>query len=161
MILAIESIVLCAAFTLAVFFASRDPIRTLYNYPPRLQERVRSLEEYRGRFPTRRRKAAAKIGASVLFVALLSLLLRYVNGYTGFWAAFGHGFLLWTAVNLWDLIVLDVVWFCHDPRFVLKGTEDMVGDYHDYRFHFRGFLTGELLALAVCAAAGLVVQFAL
>ena len=45
MILAIEGIVLCLLFTLAVYKMSRDPIKTLYNYPPAIQERVKSLED--------------------------------------------------------------------------------------------------------------------
>ena len=161
MILAIESAVLCLLFTVMVYFISREPIRTLYNYPPKIQERVKSLDEYRDRIPTQENKAAATIGASLLFVVILSLILRYVNGCTTFMKAFGYGFLLWTIVNLWDVIVLDILWFCHDPRFVFKGTEDMTGDYHDYRFHIKGFFIGEALALAVCALAGLVVQYVL
>ena len=161
MIIAIESIVLCLVFTLMVYFMSREPIKTLYNYPPKIQERVRSLDAYKDQIPTEKNKAAAKIGASILFVIILSLLMRYVNGCTTFVQAFGYGFLLWTIVNLWDVIVLDILWFCHDPRFVFKGTEDMTADYHDYMFHIKGFLIGEVLALAVCALAGLVVQFVL
>ena len=161
MILIIESILLCLAFTGMVYAMSRDPIKTLYNYPPRIQERVKSLPEYQDRIPTQKNKIAAKLGASLLFVILLALILRYVNGYTTFWQAFGGGFLLWTVVNLWDALVLDILWFCHDPRFVLKGTEDMTADYHDYRFHLKGFLIGEALALVVCALAGLAVQFLL
>lgn len=30
----IESIVACALFTLFVFLMSRDPIKTVFNYPP-------------------------------------------------------------------------------------------------------------------------------
>ena len=161
MILIIESIVLCIAFTAMVYAMSRDPVKTLYNYPPAIQERVRSLPEYQGRIPVRKDKAAAKLGASALFVVLLALVLRYVNGYTAFRQAFGYGFLLWTVVNLWDMLVLDILWFCHDPHFVFKGTEDMVSDYHDYRFHIKGFCIGEGLALVVCALAGLAVRFVL
>ena len=161
MILAVEAIVLCILFTLMVFIIAREPIKTLYNYPPKIQERVRSLDAYKDQIPTEKNKAAAKIGASILFVIILSLLMRYVNGCTTFVQAFGYGFLLWTIVNLWDVIVLDILWFCHDPRFVFKGTEDMTADYHDYMFHIKGFLIGEVLALVVCALAGLVVQFIL
>ena len=161
MILLIESIILCLLFTVMVWFMSREPIKTLYNYPPRIQERVKALGEYRDQIPTQKNKAAAKVAALVVFVVVLSLILRYVNGYTTFSEAFGYGFLLWTVVNLWDLIVLDIIWFCHDPHFVLKGTEDMTADYHDYGFHFKGFLIGEALALAVCALAGLAVQYIL
>ena len=161
MTLAIESILLCLLFTGMVYAMSRDPLKTLYNYPPRIQERIKALPEYQGRIPTKKNKVAAKLCASVLFVVVLALILRYVNGCTSFGMAFGMGFLLWTIVNLWDALVLDILWFCHDPRFVLKGTEDMTADYHDYRFHLKGFLIGEALALVVCALAGLAVQFLL
>ena len=161
MILAIESAVLCLLFTLMVYGMSRNPIKQLYNYPPKIRERVRSLSAYEGRIPTQKNKLAAKLSASVLFIVILSLILCYVNGCTSFLQAFRTGFLLWTIVNLWDAVVLDILWFCHDPHFVLKGTEDMVSDYHDYWFHIKGFFIGEALALAVCAIAGLIVQFVL
>ena len=161
MTIVIESVVLCLIFTLMVYLMSREPIKTLYNYPPKIQERVKSLEEYKDQIPTQKNKAVAKCIASVLFVIVLSLILRYVNGYTTFLEAFGYGFLLWTVVNLWDAVVLDIIWFCHDPHFVFKGREDMVKEYHDYWFHIKGFFIGEALALVVCALAGLIVQFVL
>ena len=161
MILAIEGIILCLLFSLMVWLMARDPLKELYNYPPRIQERVKSLEEYRDRIPTKKNKIAVKVTASVLFVIVLSLILRYVNGYETFGEAFGYGFLLWTIVNLFDAVVLDCIWFCHDPHFVINGTEDMVADYHDYWFHFKGFFIGEALALIVCALAGLIVAFVL
>ena len=161
MIFATESIVLCAMFTLMVYLMSRNPLKELYNYPPNIQRRVESLDEYKDKIPQKKNKIGAKLIASVGFVIVLALVLRYVNGYTTFIKAFGGGFLLWTVVNLWDAVVLDIIWFCHDPHFVIKGTEDMVSDYHDYWFHIKGFFIGEALALIVCALAGITVQFVL
>ena len=161
MILVIESVVLCLAFTLMVYIMSREPIKTLYNYPPKIQERVKSLEEYMDQIPTQENKVVAKCAASLLFVVILSLIMRFVNGCTTFAQAFAGGFVLWTIVNLYDALVLDILWFCHDPYFVFKGTEDMVEEYHNYWFHIKGFFIGEALALVVCALAGLVVQFVL
>ena len=161
MIIWIEGAILCAVFTIMVFIISRKPINTLYNYPPKIQERVKSLDEYKDSVPTQKNKIAAKLIACVLFVVILSLILRFVNGYETFLEAFGFGFLLWTIVNLWDVVVLDIIWFCHDPYFVFKGTEDMVKDYHDYWFHIKGFFIGEGLALVICALSGLVVHFIL
>jgi hypothetical protein len=45
--------------------------------------------------------------------------------------------------NLFDLIILDWLFFCTiQPRsMVLPGTEGMTA-YRDYRFHFIGFLKG-------------------
>ena len=61
MIILIESVILCVVFTLMVFIMSRKPINTLYNYPPRIQERVKSLDEYKDSIPTQKNKIAAKL----------------------------------------------------------------------------------------------------
>ena len=161
MTIIIESIVLCMTFTLMVFIMSREPIKTLYNYPPKIQERVKSLEEYKDKIPTNENKIAIKLVASAIFLIIICLILRYINGYTTFIESFGYGFLLWTIVNLYDAIVLDIIWFCHDKYFVLKGTEDMVDEYHNYWFHIKGFFIGEGLALIICAIAGTIIQFIL
>lgn len=161
MVIVIESIVLCAIFTIMVYVMSREPIKTLYNYPPKIQERVKSLDEYKDKIPTQKNKVVAKIFASILFLIIICVILRYINGYTTFIESFGYGFLLWTIVNLYDAIVLDIVWFCHDKHFVFKGTEDMVNEYHNYWFHIKGFFIGEVLALIICAISGAIIQFIL
>ncbi len=154
----VEGIILCALFTLMVYLMSRNPLKTVYNYPPRIQQRVRSLKEYAGMVPTKKDKLATKLIACVFFVIVISLILRFINGCTGFGDAFLTGFILWTIVNRYDAIVLDIIWFCHDPHFVIKGTEDMVSDYHDYMFHIKGFFIGEAIALVVCLLSAAVVQ---
>ena len=161
MILVIESIALCVLFTMMVYIMSREPIKTLYNYPPKIQERVKSLEQYKDKIPTQKNKIFAKSLASILIIIIISLILRYVNGYTTFIEGFGYGFLLWTIVNIYDAVVMDIIWFCHDPYFIFKGTEDMVEEYHNYWFHIKGSLIGEILALVICAIVGLVIQFIL
>lgn len=161
MIIVIESIVLCAIFTLMVFAISREPIKTLYNYPPKIQEMVKSLDKYKDKIPTQENKMVAKVFASILFLIIICVVLRYINGYTTFAESFKYGFLLWTIVNLYDVIVLDVIWFCHDKHFVFEGTEDMTKEYHNYWFHIKGFFIGEMLALVICGIAGVVVQFVL
>ena len=161
MILIIEAIALCALFTIMVYIMSRKPIKTLYNYPPKIQERVKSLEEYKDQIPTEKNKIFAKCIASVIIIIIISLILRYVNGYTTFIEGFGYGFLLWTIVNIYDAVVMDIIWFCHDPYFVFKGTEDMVDEYHNYWFHIKESLKGEGIALVICTIVGLIIQFIL
>lgn len=161
MILVIEAIILCVMFSVMVYIMSQEPIKTLYNYPPKIQERVRSLEMYKDKIPTTQNKIAAKLGASLLIIVIISLILRYVNGYTTFIEGFGYGFLLWTIVNIYDAVVIDICWFCQNPRFVFEGTEDMVAEYHDYWFHIKESLKGEVIALGVCTVVGLVIQFVL
>ena len=161
MIIIIESIILCVVFTLMVYIMSREPIKTLYNYPPKIQERVKTLDEYKNKIPTQENKIVTKIIALILFLVIICVILRYINGYTTFLESFIYGFLLWTIVNLWDVVVLDIIWFCHDKYFIFKNTEDLINEYHNYWFHIKGFFIGEILALVVCFIAGLIIHFIL
>ena len=77
---------------------SREPIKTLYNYPPKIQERVKSLAEYKNKIPTQENKIIAKLFASIIFLIIICIVLRYINGYTTFKESFIYGFILW---RLW------------------------------------------------------------
>ena len=107
--LIIECFILCIVFTILVFIISRVPINTLYNYPPKIQERVKTLKEYKDKIPTEENKIIAKVAASIIFLVIICVILRYINGYKTFLESFGYGFVLWTIVNLWDVIVLDII----------------------------------------------------
>lgn len=161
MIILIESIILCLLFTIMVFIMSRDLIKTIYNYPPKIQERVKLIQKYEDKIPTNNNKIIIKLFASILFLIIICIVLRYINGYKTFLDSFKYGFLLWTIVNLWDVIVLDIIWFCHDKQFVIEGTEDMTDEYHNYLFHIKGFFIGEGLALIICSLAALIIEFIL
>lgn len=161
MLVAVESIVLCILFTIMVYIMSRNPIATLYNYPPKIQERVKSLEKYKNKIPTTQNKIFTKVMASIFIIIIVSLILRYINGYTTFMEGFGYGFLIWTIVNIYDAVVIDICWFCQSKKFVFEGTEDMTKEYHNYWFHIKESLKGEVIALVVCTIIGLVVQFVL
>ena len=161
MIIVIECIILCVLFTVMVYIMSRNPIATLYNYPPKIQERVKTLEEYKDKIPTNQNKILAKIMASLIIIILVSLILRYINGYTTFLEGFGDSFLILTLVNIYDALIIDCCWFCQAKEFVFKGTEDMAKEYHNYWFHIKESLKGEFIAIVVCAIIGLVIQFVL
>ena len=158
MIIIIETIILCILFTTMVYIMSKEPIKTLYNYPPKIQARVKELEEYKDKIPTTKNMLVAKIGVSFSIIIIVSLIMRYINGYTTFIEGFGYGFLIWTIVNIYDAVVMDIIWFCHDPFFVFKGTEDMVNEYHNYWFHIKGSLIGEVIGAIVCILIGVVVS---
>ena len=161
MIILIESIVLCLLFTIMVSLMSKNPLATLYNYPPKIQERVKSLKIYKNKIPTTENKIFIKTLASVFIVIIISLILRFVNGYTTFREGFGYGILLWTIVNIYDVLIIDICWFCQNPKFVFKGTEDMLNEYHNYWFHIKESLKGEVIALVVCTLVGFIIQYIL
>jgi hypothetical protein len=154
----IESLVACALFTLFVFLMSRDPVKSVYNYPPAIIERCKELELVNeSNRPGGVAFYAKKIVAMVIFGILLGLLVRYVNGCTGYWRGVLTAYALWCVVNWFDAFVLDCLWFCHDSHFIIPGTEDMTSAYHDYWFHIKGSFIGMLLAIPAALIAGIVV----
>lgn len=154
----IESFIACAVFTLFVVLMSRDPIKTIFNYPSAIIERCDQLGLVdASNKPGGAAFYAKKITAMVIFGVLLGLLVRYVNGCTSFWCGALTAYALWCVVNWFDAFVLDCIWFSHDKHFVIPGTEDMVADYHDYWFHIRGGFIGMLLAIPAALVAGVIV----
>lgn len=157
MLFLVESIIACAVFTLFVFMMSRDPVKMVFNYPPAIVERCKSL----GLVDESNRPGGVtyyvkKITAMAIFGIMLGLLVRYVNGCTMFLSGCLTAYALWCVVNWFDAFVLDCLWFCHDKHFVIPGTEDMVKDYHDYWFHIKGGCIGMLLAIPAALVAGLI-----
>ena len=151
----IESFVACALFTLFVFLMSRNPIKSIFNYPPAIIERCDQL----GLVDASNRPGGMafyvkKIVAMIIFGVLLGLLVRYVNGCTTFLCGALTAYALWVVVNWFDALVLDCLWFCHDKHFVIPGTEDMTAAYHDYWFHIKGALIGMLLGIPAALVAG-------
>lgn len=157
MVLLIQSVIFCLLFTLAIAiqYLKNDPVKGLYNYPPKIQERVKSLEEYKGRIPTRNDKIVMKMTGAVVFI-IIGVLLARMAGAEGFLDAFIHMFILFTIVNLYDLVVIDWLLFSNLKRFRIPGTEDMVSEYHNYRFHFIAFMRGIVIGIVISAIVGLV-----
>ena len=79
----IESLVACAIFSLFVFLMSRDPVKTIFNYPPAIIERCDQLGLVdASNRPEGMAFYVKKIIAMIIFGVVLGLLVRYVNGCT-------------------------------------------------------------------------------
>lgn len=157
-IIIIETIILGLLFTIMVYKMSRNPIKELYNYPHKIQERVKSLEQYKNDIPTQKKKISVKLVASLIIIIVISLIMKYINGYNSFLDGFKYSFIIWSIINWYDAIVLDCIWFCHDKQFIIKGTEDMVDEYHNYWFHIKGSIIGEIIGLFIYLIVGMIVS---
>ncbi|OPJ65134.1 hypothetical protein [Clostridium oryzae] len=86
----------------------KNPLKQVFNYPPAIQERVKSLPEYKDKLPTDKRKLSIKIIALVIFIAILTAI-TYFSGAQTFSHAFLYTFSLWMVPNLFDVLVLDIL----------------------------------------------------
>lgn len=157
MIILIESIVLCILFTIPIVMISKNPLIGIHDYPPAIIQRVREMGLIDDTHLPRSKKTVMKKVVAALFIAFLcALIVYYVNGARSFLEGFGYTYLLWLIVDWYDAFVIDILWFCHDKRFVIPGTEGMK-EYKDYWFHIKGSLIGMTYGLPVALLVGVIV----
>lgn len=159
MIFIIEAIVLCIIFTLAIIPVCKNPLIGIHDYPPAIIERVKSLGLITDdQIPHSKVVITKKISAALLISILLGFIVYKFNGADNFITGAIISYLLWFIVDWYDALVIDIAWFCHNKKFIIPGTEDMVKDYHDYMFHIKGSVKGMLYGIPVCLLVGLLVQ---
>lgn len=155
MALLIQCVILCTLFTLVILPAQyKNPIVMIKSYPPNIIKRVEELPQYKDTI-TKKEQAhiRKKLFGCILFVIVLAAV-AYFSGCRDFVSAFLHVFLLFLAVNLYDLIVLDWGIFCHSKKLRIPGTEDLEADYKDYFFHVKGAIKGTVLGVVIALLSG-------
>ena len=125
-ILVIECIIACVIFTLIVIPRQyKEPVKYIMSYPPAIRQRVESLPQYKDTIhEEEKRHISVKIAAAFLISIILSLV-AYFSGARSFFSAYFHVFMLFFTVNIYDMVVLDIVLFCHSKKLRILGTEDM------------------------------------
>jgi hypothetical protein len=122
------------------------------NYPPDIQQKYGPMSPRSARL---RPFIVTLLFLIVLLIPMIGLFTLQANVLSvPFLAALVFSVVTLLVFNLYDLIILDWIFFCTiQPRaMVLPGTEGMAG-YRDYHFHFIGFLKG----LGFSAVAGLLI----
>ena len=89
----------------------------------------------------------------ILFTALL-FAMGLLTRQEYFAGNFLNTLLLGQALNLFDFLVIDLLWWRHTKRVRFSGTEESPELYADPRKHFYAFLRGVLMFLAVALING-------
>ena len=154
----VELLILCLIFTLLVVPAVlKNPLSMLHDYPSDIYKKAIELGLVRESQNRKSKKFLIKrLVAIVVMGALFGLVVNRFNGADSFIKGAGYTYLLWTAANWYDCIVIDWIWFCHSKRVVIPGTEGMKG-YQDYWFHAKSSLKGMLLGIPAAFVAGMIV----
>lgn len=157
----IEAIICCAVFTaLVVPLVKAKPLAWIADYPPKIIARAKELgliSEIESILTPK--VFLRKMLGAVIFGTLLAFITIHFNGATTFIEAFAISYGLWFIVAWYDAFVIDILWFCHSKKIIIKGTEDMVDEYHNYWFHIKMSCVGSLIGLPVALIAGLIVMF--
>ena len=147
MIFLTECVVACILFTLVVVTVSlKELLAQVNDWPPAIQQRALELGLIQAEQMSGSKKVYVKKLAAALVIAIaFAALVFFANGARSFADGFRYSYLIWTAVNWYDALVIDCLWVCHDRRVRIPGTEDMK-EYSDYWFHIRQSLRGRYWA---------------
>ncbi len=96
--------------------------------------------------------------ALYFYLQLFWGLTAYFSGAKTFNSAYVHVFMLFLAVNVYDVVVLDIGLFCHSKKLRIPGTEDMEQVYRDPWFHVIGGLKGILIGAVTALLSACIVQ---
>lgn len=152
--LLIEIVVLCSTFFLLCFFGTGTDEKNLKNYtsyPEEVQKRIKEIEEYQGKY-----KEISKFATWItnfLMFAVLFLLLGTVIRQTKFMHNFISLLILGETLNVFDLIIIDLLWWRNTKRIrLLKIPQKEL--YQNPKKHIEAFLRALVLYFLIAMLDG-------
>lgn len=131
----------------------------LRSYPDAVQQAVREHPVLEKVAPKEKSMISILLGNLLLFTVVFSVLgfaLRNILGLDDFWTAFWFFLALGEGLGLFDLLVIDLLWWRNTRRIRFSFLPEKV-DYQDPGKHIGSFLRGiPLFALVAVLSAGIV-----
>lgn len=143
--LLIETVILCSAFFGLCFLGTgtdKKNLRNYMSYPDDVQKRIKEIEEYQGKYK--------ETGSFVVWIAnfllftILFLLLGIVIRQTSFKHNFISLLILGETLNIFDLIVIDLLWWRNTKRIRLSKIPQKEL-YQNPKKHIEAFLRALIL----------------
>lgn len=155
MVLLIELAVLCGLFWGACWLGTGGDRKNLYgfrSYPDAMQNIIRARPELTGKLRPQR-PAMTFAGNLLLFTVVLFIpgLLTRREDFVG---NFRNLLILGQGLNLFDLVVIDLIWWRHTSRVRFSGTENRPELYAAPGKHVASFLRGIVMFLLVAILNG-------
>ena len=152
--LLIETVILCSAFFGLCFLGTgtdKKNLRNYMSYPDEVQKRIKEIEEYQGKYK--------ETGSFVVWIAnfllftILFLLLGIVIRQTSFKHNFISLLILGETLNVFDLIVIDLLWWRNTKRIRLSKIPQKEL-YQNPKKHIEAFLRALILYFFVAMIDG-------
>lgn len=143
------TLVLCLVFWLVCYLSTgtdEKNINGFRSYPTKVQGLIRAMPAYIGKYKER---SVAEIFLSnlVLFLVILFIVGLFIRT-NEFWTNFFNLTIIGQGMNLFDLVVIDLLWWRNTPRIRFSQIPDKAL-YQDPSQHIASFARGILMYLLV------------
>lgn len=156
MLLMIECIIICLIMWLICFFATGTDEKNLIglrSYPVKIQEMIKNNEKYKKKVKP---KNLIKIFITnlIMFVVILFIFGIFIKS-NDFKTNFTNILVLGEVLNLFDLIVIDLLWWRNTKRIRFKDIPEKK-EYQNPKQHIDSFLRGIIMYLLVAIIDGII-----
>lgn len=152
--LIIEIIILCAIFFVLCFLATgtdEKNLKSYTSYPDEVQKRIREADEYQGKYHEAN-KLVTWFANLVVFLVLFIIFGVFIRE-KDFMQNFINLLILGQALNIFDLIVIDMLWWRNTKRIRLSKVPEKVL-YQNPKKHIQAFLRAIPMYIVVAAVDG-------
>ena len=156
MLVLLDLVILCGLLSLIAYLGTGSDAKNLKSfssYPKAIQERIRKNPKHDGKF-REQNPVVSFIVNFVIFgivIFLLGILVRTDN----FWLNFLYLNVIGQLANVFDLVVLDMLWWRNSKRTRISGTEDMHKEYQDLTPHVQSFVRAIVMFALIAAVDGI------
>lgn len=154
--LIIEIIILCAIFFALCFLGTgRDEknLKSYASYPDEVQKRIRETQEYQGKYHEAN-KLVTWLANLLVFLILFIIFGAFIRE-KDFTQNFINLLILGQALNIFDLLVIDLLWWRNTSRIRLTKVPEKAL-YQNPKKHIEAFLRAILMYIVVAAVDGYV-----
>lgn len=156
MILVIECAIVCFIMWLICFLSTGTDEKNLIglrSYPVEVQETIRNSEKYKNEVkPTNMLKVF--ISNLIMFVVILFVFGLFIKS-DDFKTNFTNILVLGEVLNLFDLVVIDLIWWRNTKRIRFNDIPEKKA-YQDPKQHIDSFARGVLMYLLVAVIDGII-----
>ena len=150
-----EGVFLCALFWGVCWLGTGSDVKNIRNfssYPDAVQKIVILRPELAGKI--QQRGSVVVFANNLLLFTALLFALGLITRQETFTGNFLNALLLGQTLNLFDLLVIDLLWWWHTRRVRFTGTENKSKLYADPGKHISSFLRGIAMFLLVALING-------
>lgn len=154
MVVAVETVILCIVFFLLCYIGTgtdEKNLKSYSSYPDEVQTQINNISEYRGKF-NKNNKFIMFIFNMLLFSVILFLLGLFIKE-NNFFNNFLHLSIIGQGVNIFDLFVIDLLWWRNTKRVRLNKIPEKKL-YQNPKKHIKAFVRAFVMFLLIAVIDG-------
>ena len=155
MLVLLAILILCGLLSLIAYFGTGSDeknLRSFGSYPKKVQERIRKNHALDGKY--REPNLVVSLLSNFIVFSIVLFLLGLMVKTDSYFINFLYLFFIGQIGNVFDLCVLDMLWWRNSKRVRVSGTEDMHKEYQDLTPHLHAFYRALVMFTVIAAVDG-------